>query len=203
MLVADMAIRPMPTSKGKRQGVVRNENRASGAQQGQDVHARSWLRGTAKEGDRAEVVCVWRNRDSLLAPWRTPDASAMCRVFWSPIDRMRTNFLKRFLRRLRHAFRWSEMRAWRYESCRRCGSCYRLPVGWRQEVWNKINEGPRGCLCVDCALVLAEQKGVTITIEDILRMGVFNGRKGEEGCVFRIIDGPLDSQSLTTERNHS
>lgn len=84
-------------------------------------------------------------------------------------------FSSRFLRRLRNAFRWKEIWNWKYESCSRCGSCYRVPTGWRDHVWLKINNGKfGGCLCLDCAVVIAQEKRVDIKLEDIERIWVFS-----------------------------
>lgn len=85
----------------------------------------------------------------------------------------------RFIRRLRHAFRW-EVWSWKYESCQRCGSCFRMPGIWLDGTWNLIAD-PKATLCVDCFLVLAYEKGIRIDKEDIQRLYIFNpGRPGTD-----------------------
>ncbi len=83
-------------------------------------------------------------------------------------------FSNRFMARLRNLFRFYEMWIDEWESCGRCGSCYRIPVGWRTEIWIKINNGLNGCLCGDCAVLMAEKRGVKISVNDINRMWLFD-----------------------------
>jgi len=83
---------------------------------------------------------------------------------------------KIFLARLINTFRFKEMWTWEYEYCGRCGSCYRIPVGWDTAVWIKINNGLNGCLCGDCAVIMAEKRGVKISANDINRMWLFDPR---------------------------
>lgn len=88
-------------------------------------------------------------------------------------------FLKRFLRRLRTAFRFKEIMSWQYESCDRCGSCYRVVTGWVDDLWENIcpkdytEPGSGGCLCTNCAVIIAQEKGIQIEIEDVERMWLF------------------------------
>lgn len=87
-------------------------------------------------------------------------------------------FIKRFFRRLRYAFQFYEMWTWRYESCRRCGKCYRLPCGIQEEIWLKVNGKSEGCLCFDCFIILAQEKNIKFGIKNIERLSVFNPKNG-------------------------
>lgn len=91
-------------------------------------------------------------------------------------------FLQRFFRRVRHAFRWRELWTWKYESCNRCGSTYRLPTGWYDEVWIRVNGRKEGCLCIDCFLTQAQKKRIGISIKSFERLWVFDPEGGSGGC---------------------
>lgn len=93
-------------------------------------------------------------------------------------------FAKRFFRRLKHLLRIHEMWTWEYESCNRCGCCYRLPAGWVDDIWLEVNGRENGCLCVDCFLTLAQAKGIDIRLDDIERLYVFSPK----GCCFYVIE---------------
>jgi len=95
-------------------------------------------------------------------------------------------FFKRVFRRFIHFLRFKEMWLWEYESCNRCGSCYRLPAGWIDSKWLAINGKEKGCLCIDCFLILAQEKNISINIRDIERMYVFDP-SGESSGFFYII----------------
>ena len=86
----------------------------------------------------------------------------------------RYRFLKRLSRRFRYLLRWREMWSWEYESCKHCGSCYRLTTGWIDSTWIQVNGGYGGCLCIDCFLTLAQKKRIVIDIKDIERTWVFD-----------------------------
>jgi len=87
---------------------------------------------------------------------------------------MKRLFIKRLYRRLKFAFRFKEMYTWEYESCNLCGINYRLPIGIVDKTWLAVNGKSEGCLCVNCFLQLAQEKGIEITIDDIERLYVFN-----------------------------
>jgi len=77
----------------------------------------------------------------------------------------------RIFRRLRFAFAWRDVLSWEYESCERCGHCFRVCWSASDESWNAIHGDDGGCLCIDCFVELAERKGVKPVIE---RMEVFS-----------------------------
>ena len=83
-------------------------------------------------------------------------------------------FVRRFCRRLRFTFRFREMWDWEYESCNRCGINYRLPIDVQNDVWIVVNGKEGGCLCVNCFLQIAEEKGFIVKKEHIHQLYVFN-----------------------------
>lgn len=80
---------------------------------------------------------------------------------------------KRILRRLRFAFRWKELLNWEYESCERCGHCFKICWSARDQKWVEVYGSDDGCLCIDCFVELAEERGISVEPEDIERMGLF------------------------------
>ena len=93
-------------------------------------------------------------------------------------------FIKRFLVRLSNLLRFREMWGWEYESCNRCGSCYRLATGWLDSKWIEVNGRYGGCLCFDCFMIVSQEKHINIVREDIERLWVFD----PVGECFNIID---------------
>jgi len=81
---------------------------------------------------------------------------------------------KRFLWRLRYAFRLREICTWKCESCRHCGINYRLLIGIRDDIWIAVNGKERGCLCVNCFLQIAQEKNIKILDEHIRKLYVFS-----------------------------
>ena len=80
--------------------------------------------------------------------------------------------LKRYWRRLRHVFRWEPL-FWEYESCERCGSCYRVSWWARPEAWERIIGKWDGTLCLSCFVEIAERKGFAVFHDDIENVDVF------------------------------
>jgi len=62
---------------------------------------------------------------------------------------------------------------WEYESCNRCGNCYRLPYIVKDDIWLKINGREGGCLCFNCFIQIANEKNVLVQLEDIEVLWVF------------------------------
>lgn len=83
-------------------------------------------------------------------------------------------FIKRFFRRLINSFRFKEMWQWKYESCVRCGSCYRITYHLRNSTWNEIKGNENGCLCMDCLLILAQEKNITLDDKTIDGLFLFD-----------------------------
>ena len=79
--------------------------------------------------------------------------------------------LKRLLRRV--AYLWRGRLIWEYESCERCGHCYRLLWWAKDDVWLAVYGSEKGTLCIDCFAELAEKKGIHLTAEDIGRIEFF------------------------------
>lgn len=75
-------------------------------------------------------------------------------------------FLKRIIRRIKYfPIYLKEARSWEYESCKRCGSIFRLVWTIDNELWKKVmdvNDDGGGSVCIDCFIKLAENKNVEI-----------------------------------------
>ena len=101
-------------------------------------------------------------------------------------------FIRRFLRRLKYAFRLHEMWQWQYESCTKCGLNYRMVIWVRTEKWLKVNEKEQGCLCPSCFFQIAQEKMIEISCKDIIDLWVFD--PGEKNS-FDIIRGGVEKIS--------
>jgi len=86
----------------------------------------------------------------------------------------RQTFLRRFLSRLKFLFRLKEMWSWQYESCNRCGCCYRIPTDWVDNKWIEVVGSKNGCLCAECFIKIAQQKRINIKKQDIELMWLFD-----------------------------
>ncbi|MDD5649302.1 MAG: hypothetical protein PHF86_02610 [Candidatus Nanoarchaeia archaeon] len=79
--------------------------------------------------------------------------------------------VKRVLRRIKYVFILKDLINWEYESCKRCGHCFRLLWSVKDELWRKVTgsvDDGGGSLCVDCFIELALQKNIKISNDDIL-----------------------------------
>jgi hypothetical protein len=90
----------------------------------------------------------------------------------------------RFIARLKHVFRFSEIISWEYETCGMCGMDYRLAIGIEDSKWITVNGKSGGCLCLNCFLKMAEKKNITIDYDDFIHLWVFN----PHGNCFDFID---------------
>lgn len=95
--------------------------------------------------------------------------------------------IRRFIIRLKHAFRFKEIVKWEYETCDKCGIDYRLSCAIKDSVWVKVNNRKEGCLCINCFLKIAQEKKVGVKREDILWLWVFDPEDKSSGC-FDLID---------------
>lgn len=84
-------------------------------------------------------------------------------------------FFRRFKNRLKACFRFREMWFWDYESCERCGSCFRVAYLVKDEIWNSVYGSSEGCLCINCFLELASKKKVLVTPDSFKWLCLFNG----------------------------
>jgi hypothetical protein len=78
--------------------------------------------------------------------------------------------LFRILRRIRYVFVLNDLLIWEYESCQRCGHCFRICWSVKDEIWKKVmnvTDDGGGSLCVDCFVELACAKNIEIKDEDI------------------------------------
>lgn len=101
----------------------------------------------------------------------------------SKIAKFRHMFLRRFFNRLKPLLRFSEIWDWDYESCERCGACFKLAYTFRDDLWLVLYGSEDGCLCLNCALEKAINKGVFIAPADFEWLSLFYG---DNGC-FDII----------------
>ena len=94
--------------------------------------------------------------------------------------------LLRLLRRI--AYIWRGRLVWEYESCERCGHCYRLAWWAKDGVWRAVYGSDKGTLCIDCFAEMAEKKGITLSPHDFERIEFFEPEetpkttKEEERC---------------------
>lgn len=73
---------------------------------------------------------------------------------------------------------------WDGESCDMCGRCYRFFYEVKNEVWMKINNTDKGCLCLECLIEKANRKGIEIRkadFVDIVMLGT-DGWSSETVC---------------------
>ena len=103
-------------------------------------------------------------------------------VVWNKIMWIRV-FWWRLSARVKNCFRIREMWTWKYESCRRCGSCYRVPIGWVEEAWLGVNDISDGCLCADCFITIAQQRNFKLLHSDIECMWFFDPDGAIGGCI--------------------
>jgi len=80
---------------------------------------------------------------------------------------------KRVIKRLIFLFRLKEIITWEYESCDRCGKCYRLPYRMKDNIWLAVKGEEEGLLCFDCFIQTAEEKNIVLKLEDIESLWVF------------------------------
>ena len=93
------------------------------------------------------------------------------------IKRFYYMFIRRLINRLKPLLRFREIWSWDYESCERCGSCFRLAYTVTNEKWQEVYGSERGCLCLSCFLELASLKDITVRPEDFMWLCIFNGDK--------------------------
>lgn len=82
-------------------------------------------------------------------------------------------FARRLRRRLLHLLSFREQWEWEYESCERCGSCFRLAYDLCDDAWQHLYGSDGGCLCLSCAIVQAEERGRIIRPEHIHWLALF------------------------------
>ena len=73
-------------------------------------------------------------------------------------------FIKRLYRRVKYfPIHIKEIATNPYESCRRCGTLYRLLWYVDSYYWEKVIRGD-GCYCLDCFIKIAEIRNIRIPI---------------------------------------
>jgi len=80
-------------------------------------------------------------------------------------------FLKRIIRRIKYfPIFLFEILKWKYESCQKCGSIFRILWNVNDDIWSKVtgsNDGGGGSYCIDCFVKIAEAKNIIIESKDI------------------------------------
>ena len=94
---------------------------------------------------------------------------------YNVFSKLRYRFTRRFNNRLKPLLKWSTIWNWEYESCERCGSCFRLAYAVKDEVWDSIYGSSGGCFCINCLVEVGEEKGVVVKPEDFEWLMLFNG----------------------------
>jgi hypothetical protein len=82
--------------------------------------------------------------------------------------------LKRIIRRIKYVFYFRELVTWKYESCERCGHCYKLLWSTTDKIWFEVHENMNGCLCLDCFIELAKRKKIELNEDSIKLLEIFN-----------------------------
>jgi len=82
----------------------------------------------------------------------------------------------RLFRKVTDFFRF-DWWAWEFESCERCGSCYRFFYWLKDDQWRKIIGKKTGCFCLDCLVKKAEEKDISLKIEDFERIDILHWRE--------------------------
>jgi hypothetical protein len=62
---------------------------------------------------------------------------------------------------------------WEYESCEKCGQCYRLHCHVDDDLWLKVYGSELGTLCPHCFLRMAEKKNIKVR-EDKVALALFS-----------------------------
>ena len=85
--------------------------------------------------------------------------------------------LRRILNRIKYIFYLKEIIFWKYESCDRCGHCFKLCWSAKDDIWMKVMNTDNGCLCIDCFVEIAKNKNIYISNKDIERIDIFNPKE--------------------------
>ena len=59
-----------------------------------------------------------------------------------------------------------EIYSWKYESCDRCGSCFKIMYEVKDETWINVYGSSGGCYCLNCFIEVAMKKKIAITKDD-------------------------------------
>jgi hypothetical protein len=82
--------------------------------------------------------------------------------------------IKRILRRIKYVFIIKEIMSWQFESCERCGHCFKLCWSVKDEIWKMVYGSDNGCLCIDCFVELANECGIKLKNKDFEAIDLFN-----------------------------
>jgi hypothetical protein len=86
----------------------------------------------------------------------------------------------------------SDLWSWEFESCERCGRCFRLAYSVDDEIWEAVYGSEDGCLCPECFLVLAEKQYVYVEPEHFDWLSIFTKEGQREDFVRRKRHGQND-----------
>ena len=85
---------------------------------------------------------------------------------------------------------------WEYESCDRCGCCYRLVTNWADTKWIEVVGTESGCLCLDCFVALAQERGVILSPTAVELLWIFDPDQQSGGSfdllyknTYRVVNG--------------
>ena len=76
---------------------------------------------------------------------------------------------------------------WEFESCDKCGRCYRVAWTIRDDLWRQVVGEAEITLCLDCFIELAERKGIRVQKRDFEWLALFS-KLGVEDVV-EVRDG--------------
>lgn len=92
-------------------------------------------------------------------------------------------FLRRLKNRIKYIFQFKIMYKWDYESCEKCGCCFKIAYSLKDEIWNKIYGSENGCLCLNCLLELAIKKNIFLNKKDFIWLSLFYGNNGNNDII--------------------
>lgn len=87
-------------------------------------------------------------------------------------------FLRRLKNRLKPLVRIRELWSWEYESCERCGCCFKLAYGIVDNMWERVYGSDSGCLCLNCFIERALENNIYLDKNDIEWLILFYGDGG-------------------------
>jgi len=79
-------------------------------------------------------------------------------------------FIIRIIRRIKYIpiFLYESFK-WEYETCKICGTAFRINWAVKDEIWQnvmKVDDGSGGSLCLDCFIKKAEKININLDLKD-------------------------------------
>lgn len=95
-------------------------------------------------------------------------------------------YVKRFLRRIRYAFCFEQVKARRQQqSCERCGSFQWIDYSVNDDLWSKVAT-KNDCYCLNCFLEICTGNNIAVKKEDINDLFIIQCFSDDECSVSEI-----------------